>query len=56
MRMRRHQSSVVRALLLAAVVIATPAAAQLTTGTIRGVVKDETGGVLPGAEIAITNV
>ena len=34
---------------------ATPAVAQLTTGTIRGTAKDETGGVLPGADITITN-
>jgi hypothetical protein len=31
------------------VVIATPAAAQVTTGTLSGVVADEQGGVLPGA-------
>ena len=30
--------------------------AQVTAGTILGVVKDETGGVLPGVEVLVTNV
>lgn len=51
--MRRHYLC---ALLLLLVVMAAPAAAQLTTGTIRGAVKDDTGGALPGTEITITNV
>ena len=56
MRMRPRASSFVWAFLLLVVIAAAPAAAQLTTGTIRGTAKDETGGVLPGAEITITNV
>src|SRR5215470_16658402 len=31
------------------------AGAQTTTGTLRGTVKDETGGVLPGATVEATN-
>ena len=56
MRMRRRVSSFVWAFLLLVVATPAPAAAQLTTGTIRGTAKDETGGVLPGADITITNV
>ena len=55
MRMRPRVSSFVWAFLLLVVTSATPAVAQLTTGTIRGTAKDETGGVLPGADITITN-
>jgi hypothetical protein len=36
--------------------LAAPVAAQLTTGTIEGTIKDETGAALPGAEVAIRNV
>src|SRR5262245_39266899 len=35
---------------------AAPAAAQLTTGTIEGMVVDQTGAFLPGAEITVKNV
>ena len=46
------------ALLLVAmsVFIAGPAAAQLTTGTIQGEVTDQTGAVLPGVDVTVTNV
>lgn len=30
--------------------------AQVTTGTISGTVEDETGGVIPGADVVITHV
>ena len=42
--------------LLLALLVATPALAQLTTGTIQGVVKDESAGALPGATVTIKNL
>jgi len=53
-RIRFRRLCVIALLLL----LAMPAAtfAQLTTGTIQGQVKDETGGVLPGVEVTITNI
>lgn len=36
--------------------IATPASAQLTTGTVSGTVKDPQGGVIPGATVVLTSV
>src|SRR4029434_3946440 len=36
-------------------VLATPARAQVDTGTLSGTVKDEQGGVLPGATVTITH-
>ena len=53
-RVRFRRLCVIALLLL----LAMPAAtfAQLTTGTIQGQVKDETGGVLPGVEVTITNI
>src|SRR5881409_499217 len=42
-----------------AVVLLTPAshaAAQITSATISGTIKDETGGVLPGVDLVITNL
>jgi hypothetical protein len=36
--------------------LALPAAAQLTSGSIEGTIKDETGAALPGAEITVKNV
>jgi outer membrane receptor protein involved in Fe transport len=51
-RMRRY---LVLALACAALVAATlPAAAQRTTGDLRGVVSDNTGGVLPGVTVTLT--
>ena len=41
--------------LLLGVALCGSAAAQTTTGTIRGNVKDETGGVLPGTTVTATN-
>jgi Carboxypeptidase regulatory-like domain/TonB dependent receptor len=43
-------------ILCLAALIAIPIAAQLPTGTILGVAKDSSGGVLPNATITITNV
>src|SRR5688500_3129633 len=42
--------------LLCALLFATNAAAQTTTGTIMGSVKDSTGAMLPGATVTATNV
>src|SRR4029453_19436888 len=41
-------------LLLLLVAIAVPAAAQSLTGVITGTVKDEQGGILPGANVTLT--
>src|SRR5688500_8284686 len=35
--------------------IAVPAAAQVDTGAIRGTVRDQSGGVLPGATVTVTH-
>lgn len=43
------------AVALVAVVLATTAWAQITTGSIAGTVKDAQGGVIPGATVVITN-
>ena len=48
---RRSCARLVLLLLLAG----TPAAAQVDTGTILGTVKDQSGGVLPGATVTITH-
>lgn len=42
--------------LLLAMAVPAASLAQLTTGTIQGVVKDESGGALPGATVTIKNV
>lgn len=47
---------VVLALVLLAATSAPPAFAQITSATISGTVKDETGGVLPGVDVVIRNV
>ena len=46
----------IRRFLVIAVLLVLPAraAAQLTTGTISGVVLDSSGGILPGVTIAVT--
>jgi hypothetical protein len=49
--MRKFELLVCLALLLA---LAIPAAAQVTTGTILGTVRDSTGAVVPGAQVTIT--
>ena len=44
------------ACLLGALLVATPAVAQFDRGQISGVVKDDTGGVVPGATVTATQV
>ena len=44
------------ACLLGALLVATPAFAQFDRGQISGVVKDDTGGVVPGATVTATQV
>src|SRR5262245_40792631 len=41
--------------LVMALVLAVPAAAQITTGSVSGSVKDAQGGVIPGATIILVN-
>jgi hypothetical protein len=41
---------------VALVVIASPAFAQFDRGQIAGIVKDQTGGIIPGATVTLTNV
>ena len=55
-RVRFRPSCVCAVLLLLAMAVPAGALAQLTTGTIQGVVKDESGGALPGATVEIKNV
>jgi len=43
------------AFFMASVLLAAPAGAQVDTGTILGTVKDQSGGVLPGATVTITH-
>src|SRR3979409_1277841 len=45
--------------ILAGVLLATPpflAVAQITSATLSGTIKDETGGVLPGVDVVIRNL
>ncbi|MDA2924375.1 TonB-dependent receptor [Acidobacteria bacterium AH-259-L09] len=43
------------ALMLVVVGVVTPSWAQRTTGSLGGVVQDETGGVLPGVDVTVSN-
>jgi hypothetical protein len=49
----RSTRSMVCACLVALVVSAVPAVAQITTGNVHGTVKDSTGGVVPGATVVL---
>ena len=49
----RSTRSMVCACLVALVVSAVPAVAQITTGNVLGSVKDSTGGVVPGATVVL---
>ena len=49
----RSTRSMVCASLVALVVSAVPAVAQITTGNVLGSVKDSTGGVVPGATVVL---
>ncbi len=53
--MRRRASMCVCALVMLAVGASSAASAQITTATISGIVKDETGFVLPGVTVTVTN-
>src|SRR5207245_9442693 len=54
---RRGRPNVKRALVfIAACLLPVSLAAQAVTGTILGVVTDDTGGVVPGATVTLTNV
>ena len=53
--MRSLRNSLVRWMAIGAVLAAAlPAAAQTLTGSVAGIVKDQQGGVLPGATVTIT--
>src|SRR6185369_4168551 len=51
--MLRRMILVGAGLLLALVLTASPALAQITTGTVSGTVKDAQGGVIPGATVVL---
>jgi hypothetical protein len=52
---RRTSFRVIALLFLGILALATPAAAQLTTGTLTGTLKDSQGGVIPGATVTVTS-
>src|SRR5438477_942037 len=54
--MRLHLTALVTTLLLAPGAVSAPAFAQATTGTVSGIVTDETKAVLPGVSVQVTNV
>ena len=48
-----HRFAVVAAVVLTVFALAAPAAAQLTTGTVSGTVRDPQGGIIPGATVTL---
>ena len=46
---------IVSVVLLASLMVCLPLIAQESTGGINGTVRDETGGVIPGVEVSVTN-
>ncbi len=54
--MRTASLGLVLGYLLAFLAIGRPAAAQSTTGSIQGIVRDNQGGVIPGATVTLRNV
>jgi hypothetical protein len=54
--MRTASLGLVLGYLLAFLAIGLPAAAQSTTGSIQGIVRDNQGGVIPGATVTLRNV
>jgi hypothetical protein len=55
MRMQPPHGTTLVLVFMLAVWLAAPASAQVDTGTILGTVKDQSGGVLPGATVTITH-
>src|SRR6476661_4878797 len=53
--MRRRMPLVGSALILALILVSSPVAAQITTGTVTGTVKDAQGGVIPGATVVLVS-
>src|SRR5712691_11880689 len=51
--MLRRGLSAVAGLMLALILVSSPALAQITTGTVSGNVKDALGGVIPGATVVL---
>ncbi|HJZ72133.1 MAG TPA: carboxypeptidase-like regulatory domain-containing protein [Vicinamibacterales bacterium] len=51
--MRRRMLLIGSSLLLALLAVSSPVAAQITTGTVTGTVKDSQGGVIPGATVVL---
>jgi len=50
---QRHRFTFVAAVVLTVFALAAPAAAQLTTGTVSGTVRDPQAGVIPGATVTL---